>query len=133
MIAGGVGITPFLSLLRHFRYIKAKNQVRLFWTNKTIDDLFASRELKEITRELNLSVVHTLSREKEVAEYLQADFPDVQYIPGYVTRDIFQKQVHFSNASFYLCGPPNMQEFVLWELGACGVAPESVEKEKFSY
>jgi len=47
MIAGGVGITPFLSVLRHFRNICATNRMTLFWTNKTIDDVFAADELKE--------------------------------------------------------------------------------------
>jgi len=45
MIAGGVGITPFLSVLRHFRSIGAKNRVRLLWTNKTREDAFAADEL----------------------------------------------------------------------------------------
>ncbi|HUT70784.1 MAG TPA: hypothetical protein VMW89_08910 [Desulfatiglandales bacterium] len=133
MIAGGVGITPFLSVLRHFRNMRAKNQVKLFWTNKTVDDVFAAEELQEMTKELDLFVVHTLSREKEVDKYFQGDFSQVHYVSGYVTRGLLQRQVDLPNASFYVCGPPNMQEFVLGELEACGVSPDSVEKEKFSY
>jgi len=133
MIAGGVGITPFLSVLRHFRIMRAKNQAKLFWTNKTIDDVFAAEELQEMTKELDLLVVHTLSREKEVNRYLQGDFPQVDYASGYVTRDLLQRRVDLSNASFYLCGPPKMQEFVLGELEACGVSLDLVEKERFSY
>jgi predicted ferric reductase len=133
MIAGGVGITPFLSVLRHFRNMRAKNLVKLFWTNKTVDDIFAAKELREMTKELNLFVVHTMSREEEVDKYFQGDFSQVHYVPGYVTRDLLQKQDDLSNASFYLCGPPKMQEFVLGELEACGVSPDSVEKERFSY
>jgi len=132
MIAGGVGITPFLSVLRHFRNIGATNRVALFWTNKTIDDVFAADELKEITKELKLRVVHTLSREKEVDKYLQPDFPEVLYVPGYATRQVLQRHLDFPRTSFYLCGPPKMQDFVLGELEACGVDPESVEKENFS-
>jgi predicted ferric reductase len=133
MIAGGVGITPFLSVLRHFRNMRAKNQVKLFWTNKTGDDVFAAEELQEMTEELDLFVMHTLSREKEVDKYFRGDFAHVHYVYGYVTRDLVQKQIDLSNASFYLCGPPKMQEFVLGELQACGVSPGSVEKERFSY
>jgi predicted ferric reductase len=133
MIAGGVGITPFLSVLRHFRNIGAKNRVMLFWTNKTIDDVFASDELNEMTKELNLSIVHTISREKEVDKYFQADFPNVLYVPGYATREVLQKHVDFPRTSFYLCGPPKMQDSVVGELEACGVHPESVERENFSY
>jgi len=133
MIAGGVGITPFLSVLRHFRYIKAPNRVRLFWTNKTIDDAFATEELKEMTKELTLTCVHTLSRQKETEIYVHANTPKVSYVSGYATRELLRKYVDFSNAAFYLCGPPKMQDFVLGELEACGVDPQSVEKEKFSF
>jgi predicted ferric reductase len=133
MIAGGVGITPFLSVSRHFRNIKAPNRVTLFWTNKTIDDAFAADELKEMTKELNLTTVHTLSRQKEVEIYVHEDTPKVSWLSGYVTREVLRKYVDFSDPSFYLCGPPKMQDFVLGELEACGVDPQSVEKEKFSF
>lgn len=133
MIAGGVGITPFLSVLRWLRNIRAKNSMTLFWTNKTIEDIFATDELKEMTRELNLTIVHTISREKEVEKYFQDEYPNVLYVPGYATREVLQKHVDFLGTSFYLCGPPRMQESILKELEACGVDPESVERENFSY
>jgi predicted ferric reductase len=132
MIAGGVGITPFLSVLRRSRNIRAKNKMSLFWTNKTIEDVFVADELKEMTGDLNLKIVHTLSREKEVEKYFQAEYPSVLYVPGYATREVLQKHLHLPDTSFYLCGPPKMQEFILGELEACGIDPKSVEKENFS-
>ncbi len=133
MIAGGVGITPFLSVLRYFRNVHAKNRVTLFWTNKTIEDVFAADELKGMTRELNLKIVHTLSREKDVVTYFQDEYPSVLYVPGYATREVFQKHLYFPGTSFYLCGPPKMQESILGELEACGMDPKSVEREHFSH
>ena len=133
MIAGGVGITPFLSVLRWLRNIRAKNRVTLFWTNKTIEDVFAADELKEMTRDLNLKIIHTISREKDVDKYFQAEYPHVLYMPGYATREVLQKHLDFPRTSFYVCGPPRMQESIVKELEACGVDPESVERENFSY
>ncbi len=133
MIAGGVGITPFLSVLRYFSNIRAKNRMTLFWANKTIEDVFATDELKEMTKELKLSVVHTISREKDVEKYFQAEYPNVLYVPGYVTREVLEKHLDFPRTSFYVCGPPRMQESTLKELEAYGVDPESVERENFSY
>lgn len=133
MIAGGIGITPFLSVLRHFVNINAKNKVKLSLANKTIDDAFAEEELKEMTKLLNLKVVHALAREKEVDKYFDQDFPEVIYAAGYVTRNLLKENIDWVNSSFYLCGPPPMQNFVLGELEACGIDPESVEKEKFSF
>jgi len=133
MIAGGVGITPFLSVLRHFRNTRAENRVKLFWTNKTRDDAFAADELREMTKGLNLKIVHSLSREKETDKYFQPDTPDVVYVPGYATRELLGKHIHSPDTSSYLCGPPKMQDFVLGELEACGIDRRSVQIENFSY
>jgi len=133
MIAGGVGITPFLSVLRWFRNIRAKSRMTIFWTNKTIQDVFAADELKQTTKELDLTVIHTISREKEVEVHAQAEYPCIMYVSGYTTRELLQKYLNLPDISCYVCGPPRMQESMLEELGVCGVDPKSVEKENFSY
>lgn len=131
MIAGGVGVTPFLSVLRHFRNIQAKNKVTLVWCNKTHADAFCCRELAETAAEINLRVIHVLSREPDLAALPQA--PHVDYVSGRFTRDIIERFGIDPRASFYLCGPPAMQDTVLAELQSCGIEPDRVEKEKFVF
>jgi predicted ferric reductase len=133
MIAGGVGITPFLSVLRHFRNIKASNKVTLFWANKTIEDLFSAEEIKQMSRELNLTVVHCLSRDDDVNRYVDSLYPNVIYETGRLNEDILKRHDVVANAAFYLCGPPPMMESALSDLQKIGVAPDSVEREKFSW
>jgi ferredoxin-NADP reductase len=38
-----------------------------------------------------------------------------------------------ADAAFYLCGPPAMQDAVLAELAASGVAANAVQKEAFVF
>jgi predicted ferric reductase len=133
MIAGGIGITPFLSVVRRLRTIRAKNSITLFWSNKTIADLFAVDELKETTRDLDLKIICTISREKEVEKYFQAEYPRFLFLPGHITREVLTGHLRFAGASFYLCGPPRMQESILKELEASGVDPNSVDREQFTY
>lgn len=137
MIAGGVGITPFLSVLRHFRSIKASNSVLLIWSNKGLEDAFALDELQAMTKDLHLKVVHNLSRETEgadMAKYSDAAFPNVVYESGRCTRGLMKKYVDFSaKPAIYLCGPPPMQDFVIGELESLGVDPKSVKKESFTW
>lgn len=128
MVAGGVGITPFLSVLRHFRRIKAHNRVLLIWANKTAADIFSLAEFTAMTRELNLQMILLLSREEPPKE---ADNASVRYEHGRVTAELLRRYVDFSTASFYLCGPAAMQDFVLNELSKCGVNPADVERESF--
>jgi ferredoxin-NADP reductase len=130
-IAGGVGVTPFLSALRHFRNIGADNRVTLFWANRTLDDAFGREELEEMTREIDLRVIHVLSRAEPPAHSEAGG--KVRFESGHITRDILQKHTVSPTASFYLCGPPGMQEFVLEELKHCGVDKEKVRREGFGY
>ena len=133
MIAGGVGITPFLSVLRHFQAIKATNKVTLFWANRTLEDVFAQDELQNMQTELFLKVIYVLSREKEENIPANQETGSESFEKGHITRDIIEKYLPDFSAAFYLCGPPKMQEFVLNELQACGVDPESVQKESFNF
>jgi predicted ferric reductase len=133
MVAGGVGITPFLSVLRHFRSTGAANRVVLFWSNKSPADAFAGDELIEMTRELDLKVVHAFSRVGP-EELPPSPAPDrVAHVAGRLTREVLQEHIRTPDASFYLCGPPAMQEAILEELSACGVDPGKVQKEAFTF
>ena len=131
LMAGGVGITPFLSVLRHFRNIKASNKVTLFWVNKAIADVFSSDEIAEMIRDLNLTVVHCLSREDDPQLYFQQQHPLVHYEKGRLNGDILKSHGVAKDAAFYLCGPPPMMEATVKELGSLNVEPSAVEQEKF--
>ncbi|OPY92665.1 MAG: Flavohemoprotein [Syntrophaceae bacterium PtaU1.Bin231] len=133
MLAGGVGITPFLSALRHFVNAKAGNAVTLFWVNKTLADTFAADEIGGMTRQLNLTVVHCLSREEDVQRFFHPAAPRVLYEAGRLNADILKKHGFDKEAAFYLCGPPPMMESALADLGGLGVPPETVNSEKFAY
>lgn len=131
MIAGGVGVTPFLSVLRHFKHLGAANRVLLFWSNKTYKDIFCGDEFKEMTRAMNLTCIHCLSREDDVSPYGDEDFPRLFYERGRIDKGIMKHHGVDAGASFYLCGPPAMAETTLQELMGLGVPSEVVEQERF--
>ncbi|MEN6624048.1 MAG: FAD/NAD-binding family oxidoreductase, partial [Smithella sp.] len=116
MIGGGIGITPFLSVLRHFRIISSVNKITLFWINKTRVDVFAQNEIAEFSKLLNLTIIHCFSREAEVQDFFQAQFSNVFYEKGHFSLDILKKHKVEREAAFYLCGPPPMMDSALAEL-----------------
>ena len=130
MIAGGIGITPFLSILRHFRNIHATNTVTLFWANNLEHDIFAFDELQEIASILNIKIIFIVLN-TSVLKFLNTIRPPLYVEPGYLTADIVKKYVTCPDVSVYLCGSKNMQDFVQPQLLQCGIAPENVEKEAF--
>lgn len=133
LIAGGVGITPFLSVLRHFVNINAENHVLLFWSNKTYHDMFCVDEISGMTKKLALKVIHNLSQEEGVSRYTAGAYPNVFFEEGRLNAGILEKYAVTPSMSFFLCGPPPMMEAVLSELASLGVDPEKVEREKFSW
>ena len=133
MMAGGVGITPFLSVLRHFRNIKAKNIVTLFWVNRTMEDVFATEEIQEMTRDLTLRVVYCLSRADDVEGYYRQERPGVFYEKGRLSGEILKRHGATKDASFHLCGPPPMMESAIAEAGSLNVDQKAIEKENFSW
>ncbi len=133
MIAGGVGITPFLSVLRHFANTGAGNVCTLFWCNRTFADAFAASELEAMAERLDLTVVHVLSRERLPDMYYEAERPHIRFERGHFSHEMLTRHIGSASASFYLCGPSAMQQTVLEELSSYGVLPDAVEREAFLY
>lgn len=133
MMAGGVGVTPFLSVLRHFRNTDAGNKVKLFWANKTIEEAFRIDEISEMTNKLDLTVVHCLSREDDVQRHFQPQYARIRYETGHLSGDILKGDGVTKGAAFYLCGPPPMMESALKELGTLQVEQSEVEQERFTW
>lgn len=133
LIAGGMGITPFLSVLRHFAHTEAQNRIVLFWCNRTYAAAFAAAELEELARKLRLRIVHVLSRENNPDIYSDPAEPQVFFEKGHLDRAMLTRHMHASTASFYLCAPKDMRNNVLEELSACGIDPGCVETEEFDF
>jgi len=106
-IAGGAGVTPFLSILRDQAQKNGNKENQLLFSNRTLNDLFLVRELEQLTQG-NMDLVFT---QEESSRY-----PNQRLDKTYL-----QKTVKDFDRMFYVCGPPKMVEEVqkaLQELGA---------------
>lgn len=114
-IAGGAGITPFISI---FRDLKNKNEVVgniLVFANKTKADIILEEEFKEL---LGKDFINILS--DEMAE---------GYFHGMINEDFLKSHIADLNSNFYVCGPPPMMDAVLKQLGNIGVSGRSITLE----
>lgn len=125
-IAGGVGITPLMSMLRHMRDTRAEKDVILLYGSKTENDIVFRDELAEIEsdKHLRLKVVHILSKPGD----------DWSGETGYVDRGKIERFCDggLENKAFYICGPPVMLDSILQALSALGVSEERVHYERFA-
>ncbi|GEM_PF-73953 len=116
-IAGGAGITPFISI---FRDLSKKNKIGnnfLIFANKTTADIILKDELESL---LSDSVVHILS-EEETEEY--------EY--GLISKDFIKDFMEDDGQYFYICGPPAMMDAVESQLSELDVAKDKIVKESW--
>ena len=115
-IAGGAGITPFISI---FRDLQSKNQAgnnKLIFANKTKADIILEQEFKKI---LGSNFINILSDEKAEG-----------YATGLITEDFLRENIAGLNSFFYLCGPPPMTEAMETLLSHFGVDTKRIIQEE---
>lgn len=114
-IAGGAGITPFISI---FRDLQTKHEIAgntLIFANKTIADVILENEFKKLP---GLEFINILSDEK-------AD----GYYHGMISEEFLKSHIRNFNRRFYVCGPPPMMNAVKAQLANLGVVKNSIVVE----
>jgi hypothetical protein len=111
-IAGGAGITPFISIFRDLQNTGRIKGNWLIFANKTKKDILLENELKCL---LGDSFVNILSDEQAEG-----------YAHGFITESFLRANIPANCKNYYLCGPPPMMVSVLKELAAIGVSESSV-------
>lgn len=122
-IAGGIGITPFISMLRYIYDKKLERNIILIWGNKTSDDIAFKDELEYLQSEIpSLKVVHVMSNQIEW-----------QGEKGYIDAEKLKKYIKdFQNSQFFVCGPPIMMKKVIKTLKELGVSNRRIHYERFA-
>ncbi|MEJ2101903.1 MAG: iron-sulfur cluster-binding domain-containing protein, partial [Desulfobacterales bacterium] len=122
-LAGGSGITPFVSMIREIVECGLDRTVTLFYGNKTTDDIIFHAELGRIS----------------------ARFDSINYIPviedpsddytgacGFMTAELIKEVLgDLKGKSFFICGPQGMYDFCLPELEGLGIARRKIRQEMY--
>ena len=125
MIAGGVGITPMMSMLRTLAHRRDRRPHRLVVVARTAEELLFRAELRELQQGLDLTVVELVRQPPPGwtgatgtvdAELLTA------LLPGKFRRD---------QLDYFLCGPPALVHDVLTVLDGLHVPRPRIHTEQF--
>lgn len=114
-IAGGAGVTPFISIFRFLQSINKIGNNKLLFANKTKADIILEDEFKHL---LGNAFVNILSDEK-------VD----KYNYGMISEDFLKANIKNFNQQFYVCGPPPMMNIVTNQLTKLGVGKNAVTVE----
>jgi Na+-transporting NADH:ubiquinone oxidoreductase subunit F len=125
MIATGTGLAPIMSILRYMRREKIQRRATLFFGTRRKEDLFCTKELDEMEKELpEFSFIPTLSRVPDDSLW-EGD-------RGRVTALIEQKLPDGADVDAYICGNPDMVDSSLGILKKKGIPENHIYFDKFS-
>lgn len=124
-IAGGIGITPFRSMIKYMLDKDEFRDVVLFYSAKTAPELIYRDLLKKAADKLNLKVVYTITD----LQNLPSNWQDEK---GYINEEILKHHLpDFKSRIFYLSGPKSMTDSFKSVLQKMGVLESQIKTDFF--
>ena len=124
LIAGGVGITPLMSIVRFLTERAWDGDVFLIYSCRSPSDFIFAREVTELQRRNpRLHVAVTID---------SADGTDWSGARGRISKDLLTRTVpDLASRRIHLCGPPPMMASIRTILDEIGVPADRVKTELF--
>jgi predicted ferric reductase len=125
LIAGGVGITPMMSMLRTLADQGDKRPLVLLYGSKDWNAITFREELEALAQRLDLTIVHVLE-----------DPPDGwSGERGFITADVLKRHLPppFDEHEYFICGPGVMMDAIEAALGDLQVPIAKYHSERYSF
>ena len=124
MIAGGIGITPLLSMLRYMADSGDQRKITLLWSNQTPDHIVLPDVFEKLAAQLKgLRILHVMTRAPEYnGEQGRLDRPKLKRLLSNCSR----------SAAVFVCGPDQMMKAVRTSVVSLGFQRHMIFMERFS-
>ncbi len=123
-VAGGSGITPFVSMSKEMLSLGLDRNIHLIYGVANSDNIIFKKDLEELDAKYDnftYDLVYSAPEEGWTGH------------KGFVTKELLQELVKtFDDKTFYLCGPQVMNLSVEKSLTELGVRPAMIRREMFS-
>lgn len=122
-IAGGSGITPFLSMIKDFEDKNWPAAFTLFYGCNCAGDIVCREQLDKIAKNSGgkFKAVYIIAKEE----------PEEGMEKGFITAELIAKYVKPEMCSFFICGPQAMYTFINKELGKFSLPTKQLRYEVF--
>ncbi len=124
MLAGGIGITPLISICRYCTDVRLATKITLLYGCRTEIDIAFRKELEDMQqRNSNLKLVLILNEAS----------PNWGGAVGVITADMVKREIpDYGETMFYTCGPPAMVEVMEKLVESLGLAKAQLKREYFA-
>ncbi len=103
-IAGGIGVTPFRSMVKSILDTKEKRDIVVLYTAKNYEDFAYRNIFDEAAKEMGIKVIYTITDIKNIPKNWKGHI-------GRIDEQLIQKEIpDFKERIFYLSGPNAMIE-----------------------
>jgi predicted ferric reductase len=126
LVAGGVGITPMISMIRTLADQGDRRPVVLLYGSKSWEEITFREELEALQVRLKLTVVHVL----------ESPPPDWTGERGFITAEVFKRHLPppYADHAYFICGPAVMMDAIETALGDQLEVPISrYHSERYSF
>ncbi len=117
-LAGGAGVTPFISIFRDLNQKNAIGQNKLIFSNKTESDIILKDEFSEILGNQFINVITDEPADGHI------------YLDGFIDKDFLVEQIDDFDQPFYVCGPPALNDAMIEYLKDLGANPDALVFEE---
>lgn len=124
-VAGGIGVTPFRSMLKYLIDTKEKRDIIVLFSNKYESDIVYKDILDQAERELGIRTVYTLTDTDKISPTWTGE-------KGRISSEIIQKNIpDWRERFFYLSGPHAMVVGFETTLRQMGLPASLIKKDFF--
>ncbi|VTU44871.1 ferredoxin--NADP reductase [Variovorax sp. RA8] len=126
LIAGGIGITPFMSILRQATHDQLKQRLVLVYSNRRPEDTAFLAELQSFEeRNPSFQLIATMT-------LMSASIQPWDGQTGMVNEALLKTALEgLSNPIYYVAGPPGLVEGMRQTLSDSGVDDDDIRSEEF--
>jgi len=125
LIAGGIGVTPYRSMIQDLLDRNERRDIELFYSVKTEDQIVYHEIFDEAGRKLGINTIYVVNDKTTVPQNWKGE-------TGYVTADMIVRYVpDFRDRIFYISGPHSMIVMFKNTLGKLGVPRNHIKTDFF--
>jgi len=124
-IAGGIGVTPFRSMIQHLLDINQRRNITLFYINRLENEIVYKDVLVKARQKLGIKTIYTLTDTSQIS-------PNWKGKVGYMDKQMLRENVpDYKKCVFYISGPNAMVTSVCEMLIDAGVSRDHIKTDFF--